>query len=64
MLMEIETALLEADCLRLPCVYIRPDVDKQLASKVKDLVISHQGEVAGMTCIEVFFNNWLMIVTN
>uniref|UniRef100_A0A6B2E628 Putative chromatin remodeling factor subunit n=1 Tax=Phlebotomus kandelakii TaxID=1109342 RepID=A0A6B2E628_9DIPT len=45
MLVEIETALIEAECLRLPVVYIRPDVDKALASKVKDIITKHQGEL-------------------
>lgn len=47
MLMEIEAALLEAECLRLPAIYIRSDVDKQLVNKIKDLVTSHQGEIVG-----------------
>uniref|UniRef100_A0A1B0DH08 Uncharacterized protein n=2 Tax=Phlebotomus papatasi TaxID=29031 RepID=A0A1B0DH08_PHLPP len=45
MLVEIETALIEAECLRLPVVYIRPDVDKALAAKVKDIIMKHQGEL-------------------
>lgn len=45
MLMEIETALIEAECFRLPVVYVRPDVDKALAAKVKSIINNHQGEI-------------------
>lgn len=45
MLMEIETALIEAECFRLPVVYVRPDVEKSLAAKVKSIINNHQGEI-------------------
>ncbi|XP_068619544.1 SWI/SNF complex subunit SMARCC2 isoform X2 [Battus philenor] len=45
MMMEIESALLSAEIIRSPCVYIRPDVDKATANKVKDIVSNHQGEI-------------------
>lgn len=45
MLMEIETALIEAECFRLPVVFVRPDVDKALAAKVKSIINSHQGDI-------------------
>ncbi|KAG4076152.1 hypothetical protein HA402_011498 [Bradysia odoriphaga] len=45
MLMEIETALIEAECFRMPVVYVRPDVEKTLASKVKSIITEHQGEI-------------------
>ncbi|KAJ2954767.1 hypothetical protein O0L34_g3070 [Tuta absoluta] len=45
MMMEIESALQTAELIRAPCVYIRPDVDKATATKVKDIVVNHQGEV-------------------
>lgn len=45
MLMEIETALIEAECFRLPVVFVRPDVEKALAVKVKSIINSHQGEI-------------------
>ncbi|GAB0092331.1 SWI/SNF complex subunit SMARCC2 [Sergentomyia squamirostris] len=45
MLVEIETALIEAECLRLPVVYIRPEVEKALAGKIKDIITKHQGEL-------------------
>ncbi|KPJ10736.1 SWI/SNF complex subunit SMARCC2 [Papilio machaon] len=45
MMMEIESALMSAEVIRSPCVYIRPDVDKATANKVKDIVSNHQGEI-------------------
>ncbi|XP_032522176.2 SWI/SNF complex subunit SMARCC1 isoform X2 [Danaus plexippus] len=45
MMMEIESALLTAELLRSPCIYIRPDVDKATANKIKDIIVNHQGEI-------------------
>ncbi|CAG4966193.1 unnamed protein product [Parnassius apollo] len=45
MMMEIESALMTAEIIRSPCVFIRPDVDKATANKVKDIVSNHQGEI-------------------
>lgn len=45
--MEIESALVSAELIRSPCVFIRPDVDKSTANKVKDIVVNHQGEICG-----------------
>lgn len=45
MLIEIETALLDAECFRLPVVFVRPEVDKALSTKVKEIVSTHQGEI-------------------
>ncbi|XP_026332179.1 SWI/SNF complex subunit SMARCC2 isoform X2 [Hyposmocoma kahamanoa] len=45
MMMEIESALVSAELIRSPCVFIRPDVDKSTANKVKDIVVNHQGEI-------------------
>ncbi|XP_035453405.1 SWI/SNF complex subunit SMARCC2 isoform X2 [Spodoptera frugiperda] len=45
MMMEIESSLLGAEVIRSPCVFIRPDVDKATANKVKDIVGNHQGEI-------------------
>ncbi|KAH9642718.1 hypothetical protein HF086_002988 [Spodoptera exigua] len=47
MMMEIEYSLLGAEVIRAPCVFIRPDVDKATANKVKDIVGNHQGEICG-----------------
>ncbi|KAL0868466.1 hypothetical protein ABMA27_007953, partial [Loxostege sticticalis] len=45
MMMEIESALVAAEVIRTPCVYIRPEVDKATANKVKDIVSHHQGDI-------------------
>ncbi|XP_038117822.1 SWI/SNF complex subunit SMARCC2 isoform X1 [Culex quinquefasciatus] len=45
MLLDMETALIEAECMRLPIVYIRPEVDKQTANRITDIVTNHQGEM-------------------
>jgi SWI/SNF related-matrix-associated actin-dependent regulator of chromatin subfamily C len=45
MLLEIETALMENECLRLPVIYVRPEVDKNMAMKLKEIVVNHQGEI-------------------
>ncbi|RVE44408.1 hypothetical protein evm_010938 [Chilo suppressalis] len=45
MMMEIESALVSSEFIRTPCVYIRPDVDKATANKVKDIVGHHQGDI-------------------
>lgn len=45
MLMEIETALIEAECFRLPVVYVRPDVEKTLAGRIRQIILKHQGEI-------------------
>lgn len=45
MLLEVESCLIDAECLRLPVVYIRPEVDKALASKIREIISNHQGEI-------------------
>ncbi|XP_073999997.1 SWI/SNF- related protein mor isoform X2 [Rhodnius prolixus] len=45
MFMAVERALIQAKCLTLPVVYIRPDVDKPTVAKVKDIVKRHQGTI-------------------
>uniref|UniRef100_U5EUD6 Putative chromatin remodeling factor subunit n=1 Tax=Corethrella appendiculata TaxID=1370023 RepID=U5EUD6_9DIPT len=45
MLIEIEQSLIEADCLRLPIVYVRPDVDRAESLRIKDIISNHQGEI-------------------
>lgn len=42
---EIETALIEAECLRLPVVYIRPEVDEELRESIIEIIQQHQGEI-------------------
>lgn len=46
MLVAAERALVQNRCLTIPCVYVRPDVDKTTASKVKEVVRRHQGTIA------------------
>ncbi|XP_055614673.1 SWI/SNF complex subunit SMARCC2 isoform X2 [Uranotaenia lowii] len=45
MLLDMETALIEAECMRLPIVYIRPEVDKATANRITDIITNHQGEM-------------------
>ncbi|KAL4716244.1 hypothetical protein ACJJTC_004738 [Scirpophaga incertulas] len=45
MMMEIESSLVSAEVVRTPCVFIRSDVDKTTANKVKDIVSHHQGDI-------------------
>lgn len=45
MLFDIETALTEIEAIRFPVVYVRPEVDKTLSNKIKDIITNHQGEV-------------------
>lgn len=42
---EIETALIEEECLRLPVAYIRPEVDDKLRGRITGILKRHQGEV-------------------
>ena len=45
MFLQIERSLEANKCLSMPCVHISPDVDKQLAGKLKEIVKRHQGTV-------------------
>ncbi|XP_039759766.1 SWI/SNF complex subunit SMARCC2 isoform X2 [Pararge aegeria] len=45
MMMDIESSLLSAEVIRSPCVFIRSDVDKATANKVKDIIVNRQGEI-------------------
>lgn len=47
MMMEIESALVTAEVIRSPCIYIRPEVDKATANKIKDIISNHQVEICG-----------------
>ncbi|KAG8041210.1 hypothetical protein G9C98_002198 [Cotesia typhae] len=46
MLIAIERALIQNRCITVPCVYIRPEIDKATASKVKENIRRHQGTIA------------------
>lgn len=47
MFMNVEKALVQNKCLTMPSVFIRPDVDKSNAVRVKDIIKRHQGTVTG-----------------
>lgn len=47
MFMQVEKTLIQNKCLTMPNVFIRPDVDKTLQTKVKDIIKRHQGTVTG-----------------
>lgn len=45
LLEDIETALIEAECHRLPVVFVRPEVDDADRKKIKQIIESHRGEI-------------------
>lgn len=45
MLLDIEGALSEAELIRYPVVYVKPEVEKSLSTKIKEIISSRQGEV-------------------
>jgi SWI/SNF related-matrix-associated actin-dependent regulator of chromatin subfamily C len=45
MLVEIESCLIDAEIFRLPTIYIRPEVDRALASKIREIITNHQAEI-------------------
>lgn len=45
MLMAAERTLVQNKCFITPCVYVKSDVDKSTAVKVKEVVKRHQGTV-------------------
>lgn len=46
MFMNVEKALIQNKCLVMPNVFIRPDVEKSVQTKVKDIIKRHQGTVS------------------
>ncbi|CAM1321518.1 SMARCC1 (predicted), partial [Pycnogonum litorale] len=46
MFMNVEKTLVSNKCLSLPNIYIHSDVDKQLLTKLKDIIKRHQGTIA------------------
>lgn len=46
MLIAIERALVQNRCLIVPNVFVKSEVDKTTAAKVKELVRRHQGTIA------------------
>lgn len=45
MVNEIETTLIEQECLRLPVAYIRPEVDDELREQITKILTNHQCEI-------------------
>lgn len=46
MFMQIEKSLVQNKCLTLPHIFIRPDNDRGLIPKLKDIIKRHQGTIA------------------
>ncbi len=47
MFMNVEKCLIQNRCLVMPNVFIRPEVEKGVKEKVKEIVKRHQGTVTG-----------------
>lgn len=45
LLLDIEQALVEADLYRIPYIYIRPEVDKQLLSRLREILATRRVEI-------------------
>nr|CAD7435249.1 unnamed protein product [Timema monikensis] len=45
MFMNVEKVLIQNKCLVMPVVCVRPEVDKALQGKIKDIIKRHQGSV-------------------
>lgn len=43
--MDIESALAEAELIRYPIIFVKPEVDKSLTARIKEIITSRQGEV-------------------
>lgn len=48
MFMNVEKALIHAKCLSMPVIFIHPDVDKTILSRLKDIIKRHQGTITGI----------------
>ncbi|KAG8229461.1 hypothetical protein J437_LFUL005566 [Ladona fulva] len=46
MFMNVEKTLIANRCLVMPCVYIRPEVDKTTAARIRDVIKRHQGSMS------------------
>ncbi|XP_055377454.1 SWI/SNF complex subunit SMARCC2-like [Condylostylus longicornis] len=46
MIMDIESALVESELYRLPEVFLRPEIDKNLVNKLKDILQARRIEIA------------------
>lgn len=45
MMVEIESCLIDAEIFRLPMVYVRPEVERALAAKIREIITNHQAEL-------------------
>lgn len=45
MMNEIESCLVDAEIWRPPTIFIRPEVERALASKIREIITNHQAEV-------------------
>ncbi|XP_065354903.1 SWI/SNF complex subunit SMARCC2 isoform X2 [Calliphora vicina] len=45
LLIDIEQALVEADLYRIPYIFIRPEVDKQLATRLREILATRRVEI-------------------
>jgi SWI/SNF related-matrix-associated actin-dependent regulator of chromatin subfamily C len=45
MMLEIESCLIDAEIFRLPIIFIRPEVDRALAAKIREIITNHQADL-------------------
>lgn len=45
MFLQIERSLVASKSLFMPCIYMSPDLDKQMVSKLKEIAKRHQGTI-------------------
>ena len=45
MFMQIEKALISNKCHVQPCIYLKPNLDKALTARLKDIIKRHQGNL-------------------
>jgi SWI/SNF related-matrix-associated actin-dependent regulator of chromatin subfamily C len=46
--MNVEKVLIQNKCLTMPVVYVRPEVEKSMQAKIKDIIKRHQGSITGL----------------
>lgn len=45
MMLEIESCLIDAEIFRLPVIFVRPEVERPLASKIREIIANHQADL-------------------
>lgn len=45
MMLEIESCLIDAEIFRLPIIFVRPEVERALAAKIREIITNHQAEL-------------------